>query len=166
MGGVAGKLRAEEVMCLCSTIKRGLKLKLMLLYFLDCSQYFLGTLSPEDQASRKTHCMVVNILAAVESFDPYDLTFEDSKLSADEDALDHATPLVWWSKQQWEILEERIFQLMEKCGATESALFQCVLNTILLNETLASIRCEVEEELTKKSSGPVVIDAHLVSKFV
>jgi hypothetical protein len=134
--------------------------------FLHFPQYFLGTLSKEDRESKNDHYAIAKILASVESFDPYDLTFEDAKPSAEPDEDDDATPLVWWSEEQWQALNDAIFDVMQSVGAKESSLLQTVMDLITMHETLASIRSVVEQELTTKASGPVVIGAKDVTTFL
>jgi hypothetical protein len=134
--------------------------------FLQFSQFFRGSLSEEDRKSKKDHYAIAKILASVESFDPYDLTFEDSKPSADPEDDEEATPLVWWSEGQWQALSQSIYELMQSFGAKESSLLRTVMGLITLHATLASIRSIVEEELAAKSSGPVAMNAEDVTTFL
>lgn len=132
--------------------------------FLNLSQFFLASLPEEDRESKKDHYAVAKILASVESFDPYDLTFEDAKPSAEDE--EDATPLVYWSEDKWQALNESIFELMQRFGAKESPLLRTVVDLITLHETLAFIRILLEEEIAQKSSGPVVIAPEDVTTFL
>lgn len=132
--------------------------------FLHLFQFFLATLSEEDRKSKKQHYAIAKIIASVESFDPYDLTFVDSKASAEEE--EDATPLVYWGEEKWQALNDSIYELMQDFGAKESSLLRTVMDLITLHETLSFIRCILEEEMAAKSSGPVVIDVKDVTAFL
>jgi len=135
----------------------------------EALKYFFSTLSPEDKESKEVHFRLTNILSAVESFDPCDLTFEDSKPSAAESSnslSEDPTPLVWWSSEQWEELLNMIWNLMQHLEAEESPLLERVTESIRFHQALACIRIKVEEQLAEKSSGPLEIESSLISDFV
>ena len=130
-------------------------------------QYFIHTLPLAAREQKNMHFEVASILTAVTSWDPYDTHAEASKQSAleSEYLLEIVPSLLNWSADRWKTLSDVIFSLMQKLKAKEDSTLTNVLTTIEKHGKLARIRVKLQEELKRKSSGPVNIDADLIAEF-
>ena len=132
------------------------------------AQYFLKSLPAPFRKKKELHLQVTTILTAVTAWDPYDATFEDSKPSAtdgNENLLEKAPPLIYWSASHWNALSTRIYALMQALDVGYNSTLESVFSSVILHEKLSRIRVQLEEQLAKKSLGRVDIHADLIAQF-
>jgi hypothetical protein len=114
---------------------------------------------------------IASILTAITAWDPYDITYEDSKPSSTSipsslHGLDSALPLLYWSPKHWSSLSGMLSSIMEHFQIKYSTTLEKIMSCIILHEKLAILRVPLEMELAQKSSGPVTLDESMIKHFM
>jgi len=131
-------------------------------------KYFLMYLPKNLRSEKEQSELMAMILTAVSCLDPYDTAFQDSKQSPSENIFEcmPVPPLIYWSFDHWEALSDLVLRLMNIFEAQEDDTLEEVMQIISLNQKLAKIRSQIEEQLITIGSGPLKIQEDAVIEFV